>query len=77
MSKIDIEKKEREQKLNNKSTARTQERKKEDTWWHARGLRILQTRKQREGGVSPRRNDRITESATNESKEAKRKRQSR
>ena len=38
---------------------------------HARGIRILQARKERGGGVAPRRNIRITESATKESREAK------
>ena len=40
---------------------------------HARGIRILQARKERGGMVGPRRNNRITESATKESREAKRK----
>ena len=38
---------------------------------HARGIRILQARKERGGMVGPRRNNRITESATKESREAK------
>ena len=39
---------------------------------HARGIRILQARKERGGGVAPRRQtDRISESATKESREAK------
>ena len=68
MSKIEIEKREgREEKLN-KSTARTQER-----IQYARGIRILQVRKQPGGGVAPRRNNRITESVAKESREAKRK----
>ena len=40
---------------------------------HARGIRVLQARKERGGGGAPRLNDRITESATKESREAKRK----
>ena len=40
---------------------------------HARGIGILQARKERGGGVGPRRNNRIPESATKESREAKRK----
>ena len=42
---------------------------------HARGIRILQARKERGGGVAPRRNIRITESATKESREDKIKRE--
>ena len=65
-NKIEIEKREvREEKINI-TTARAQERRQ-----HARGIRILHARKQRGGGVAPRRN-RITESAK-ESWEAKRK----
>ena len=66
---IEIEKGKEEKKTKkDKSTSLTQERRP-----HARGIRILQARKDRGGGVAPRRNNRITESATKESKEAKRK----
>ena len=52
------------------STERKQERRQ-----HARGMRLLQARKEHAGGgVAPRRSNRITaESATRESREAKRK----
>ena len=49
-----------------KSTSAMQERRQ-----NAREIRILQARKERGGGVAPRRNIRITESATKESREAK------
>ena len=58
----------REEKIKNKATSTTQERR-----LHARWIRILQARKERGGCVAPRRNTRITESATKESREAKRK----
>ena len=48
-----------------------QQRKKEERRQHARGIRILQARKEHGGGIAPRRNNRITESATKESKKAK------
>ena len=65
MSKIEIEKREgREEKLN-KSTARTQER-----IQYARGIRILQVRKQPGGGVAPRRNNRITTDTKRQAKKA-------
>ena len=38
---------------------------------HARGIRILDARKERGGGVAPRQNNRTTESTTKESREAK------
>ena len=64
-NKIEIEKREvREEKINI-TTARAQERRQ-----HARGIRMLQARKERGGGVAPRRDNRITESATKESREA-------
>ena len=47
-----------------------QQRKKERRQ-HARGIRILQARKERGGGVAPRRHNRITESVTKESRQAK------
>ena len=50
-----------------------QKRRKEDRRQHARGVRILQARKERGGGVVSRRNNRISESATKGRKEAKRK----
>ena len=65
---IEIENREGREEKCNKPTARTQERRQ-----HARGIRIHQARKEREGGVAPRRNNRITESATQETREAKRK----
>ena len=40
---------------------------------HARGIRILQARKERGGGCGAETQNRITESATKESREAKRK----
>ena len=46
----------------------SQQRKKRQ---HARGIRILQAHKERGGSVTPRRNNRITESAPKESREAK------
>ena len=64
---IEIEKGKEEKKTKkDKSTSLTQERRP-----HARGIRILQARKDRGGGVAPRRNNRITESATKASSEAK------
>ena len=48
-----------------------QQRKKERRKQHASGIRILEARKERGGGAAPRRNNRITESATKESREAK------
>ena len=68
MPKIEIEKREGSGEKLTKSTARMQERRQ-----HARGIRIFQARKQRAGGVAPRRNNRIAESATKESRKAKRK----
>ena len=59
----------KKRKNEDKSTSATQARKKRRQ--HARGIRILQARKERGGGVAPRRNNRITESATKESREAK------
>ena len=56
----------REEENKDNSTSATQERRQ-----HARGIRILQAGKERGGGVAPRRNNRITESATKESREAK------
>ena len=57
-----------EEKKKKTSTSRTQERRQ-----HARRIRILQARTEREGGgVAPRPNNRITASATKESREAKR-----
>ena len=53
-------------KKKHKSTSTTQERRQ-----HARAKRILDTPKERGGVVAPRRNNRITESATKESREAK------
>ena len=50
--------------IEDKSTSATQERRQ-----YARGIRILQTRKEGGGSVAPRRNNRITESATKESRE--------
>ena len=65
---IEIEKgKEEKKKI---KISQHQQRKKERRQ-HARGIRILQARKERGGGVAPRRNNRITESATKESREAK------
>ena len=52
--------------IEDKSTSATQERRQ-----YARGIRILQTRKEGGGSVAPRRNNRITESASKESREAK------
>ena len=66
MPKIEIEKREGRGEKLTKSTARMQERRQ-----HARGIRIFQARKQRAGGVAPRRNNRIAESATRERREAK------
>ena len=66
MSKSKSKKGRKRRKNQNKSTSTTQERR-----HHARGIRILQARKERGGGVAPRRNNRITESATKESREAK------
>ena len=60
-------KKEGKRRKNNKSTSRTQETRQQ----HARGIRILQARKERGGSVAPRRNNGITEPATKESREAK------
>ena len=62
---IEIENGKGEKKKKDKSTS-TQERRQ-----HARGIRIPQARKERGGGVAPRRNNRITESTTKESREAK------
>ena len=60
---IEIEKKDEKKKeqINSKNARRQ----------NARGIRILQARKERGGGVAPRRNNRIPESATKESREAK------
>ena len=69
MSKSKSKKGRKRGKNKNKSTSATQESKKRRQ--HARGIRILQARKERGGGVAPRRNNRITESATKESREAK------
>ena len=59
---IEIEKGKEENKFEDKSTSATRERKKRRQ--HARGIRLLQARKERGGGVAPRRNNRTTESAT-------------
>ena len=56
----------RRKNIRDEPTSLTQERRQ-----HARAIRILETRKERGGGVAPRRNNRITESATKESREAK------
>ena len=66
MSKSKSKKGRKRRKNQNKSTSTTQERR-----HHARGIRILQARKERGGGVAPRRNNRIRESATKERREAK------
>ena len=66
---IEIEKGKEENKKT--KISRHQQRKKEERRQHARGIRILQARKERGGGVAPRRNNRIRESATKESREAK------
>ena len=65
ISKSKSKKGRKRRKNKHKSISTTQERRQ-----HARGIRILQARKEREGGVAPRRNNRITES-TKESREAK------
>ena len=64
----EIEKRKEKKKKWSKSTSTTQERRQ-----HVRGIRIVQARKERGGGVASRRKNRITESATKESREAKRK----
>ena len=64
MPKSKSKKGRKRRKNKGKSTSTTQERQ------HARGIRILQAHKDRGGGVAPRRNNRITESATKESREA-------
>ena len=64
MPKLKSKKGRKRRKNKGKSTSTTQERQ------HARGIRILQAHKDRGGGVAPRRNNRITESATKESREA-------
>ena len=66
---IEIEKGKEENKKT--KISRHQQRKKEERRQHARGIRILKARKERGGGVAPRRNNRIRESATKESREAK------
>ena len=65
MSKSKSKKRRKIRKKQRKSTLARQERQ------HAREIRILQARKERGGGVAPRRNNRITESTTKESREAK------
>ena len=66
-SKSKKSKKGKKEEGKKKSTSRTQERRQ-----HARGIRIpiLQARKEHGGHVAPRRNNRITESATKESRAA-------
>ena len=59
-----------DEKNKNKPTLTTQE-----IMQHARGIRILRAPKERGGDVAPRRNIRITESATKESREDKIKRE--
>ena len=66
MSKSKSKKERKIRKKKDKSTSATQERRR-----RARAIRILQARKERAGGVPPRRNNRITEFATKESREAK------
>ena len=68
MSKSKSKKGRKRRKSKNKSTSRTQERRQ-----HARGIRILQGRKERGGGVAPRRNERIQNPppSLEESREAK------
>ena len=65
---IEIEKGSKEEKI---EISQHQQRKKEERRPHARGIRIFQAGKERGGGVAPRRNNRITESATKERREAK------
>ena len=65
---IEIEK---GRKRRNKTKISQHQQRKNERRQHARGIRILQARKERGGGVAPRRNNRITESATKESREAK------
>ena len=48
-------KRERREEKKEKVNTKTQEKRQ-----HARGIRILQTRKEHEGGMTPRRNNRIT-----------------
>ena len=67
MSKSKSQKGKEDKKKKKKSTSTTQERRQ-----HARGLRILEARKDRGGCVAPRRHNKITEFATKESMEAKR-----
>ena len=66
MSKSKSKKGRKRRKEKDKSTSATQERR-----HHARGIRMLQARKERGGGVAPRRSNRITESASKESRETK------
>ena len=54
-----------------KKICQHQYRKKEEQRQHARGTRIRQARNERGGGVAPRQNNRITESAMKESIEEK------
>ena len=66
MSKSTPKKGRKRIKTKDKPASATQERRQ-----HARAKRILETPKERGGVVAPRRNNRITESATKESREAK------
>ena len=56
----------REERNRDKSTSTKQDRRQ-----HTRGIHILHARKERGGVVAPRRHNRITESATKKSREAK------